>query len=102
MTKEMYKQILHTTKNAEKLDGIIPSGTLFSMMLDRGIRQVHRDTFHATLGLGRYALGLLWFRMLTGKSVADNGFSDLDVPASDEEISIVKEIVDSFVPLMKE
>ena len=23
MTKEMYKQILHTTKSAEKLDGII-------------------------------------------------------------------------------
>ncbi|MDD6980346.1 MAG: DUF4886 domain-containing protein [Clostridia bacterium] len=86
----------------ENLDGIIPSGTLFSMMLDRGIRQVHRDTFHATLGLGRYALGLLWFRMLTGKSVADNGFSDLDVPASDEEIRIVKEIVDSFAPLIKE
>ena len=84
---------------AEHLDGIIPSGTLFGKMLDRGIEKVHRDTFHATAGLGRYALGLLWFRMLTGKSVAENSFRDLDVPASEEEIAIAKECVDSFAPI---
>ena len=84
---------------AEHLDGIIPSGTLFGKMLDRGIEKVHRDTFHATAGLGRYALGLLWFRMLTGKSVAENSFRDLDVSASEEEIAIAKECVDSFAPI---
>ena len=86
---------------AEGIDGIIPSGTLLGMMLDKGVEKVHRDTFHASLGLGRYALGLLWFRMLTGKSVAENCFHDLDVPATEEEIAIVKECVESFAPIFR-
>lgn len=84
----------------EGFDGVIPSGTLFGMMLDKGVKQIHRDTFHASLGLGRYALGLLWFRMLTGKSVAENSFSDLDQPANNDEIAIAKTCVDSFSPIL--
>ena len=98
--KAMLADIQRTYKEvalAEGIDGIIPSGTLFGMMLDKGIKQVHRDTFHATLGLGRYALGLLWFKALTGKSVADNSFRDLDQPATDEEIETVKQCVEALV-----
>lgn len=101
---ESHKAMLSDVQEAYKeaaeragFDGIIPSGTLFGMMLDRGIEKVHRDTFHASLGLGRYALGLLWFRYLTGKSVAENGFRELDVPATDEEIEIVKKCVDELI-----
>lgn len=79
-------------------DGLIPSGELLSLLLRSGIEKVHRDTFHASLGLGRYALGLLWFRVLTGMTVSDNSFSDFDEPVSDEEISIVKACVESFSP----
>ncbi|MBQ8409566.1 MAG: DUF4886 domain-containing protein [Clostridia bacterium] len=85
---------------SEGFDGVIPSGTLFGMMLDKGIEKVHRDTFHASLGLGRYALGLLWFRALTGKSVAENSFRELDIPATDKEIAIAKACVDSFAPVI--
>ena len=77
-------------------DGVIPSGEMFAKLLKNGIPRVHRDSFHATVGLGRYALGLLWYRVLTGKSVADNKFCDFDEPISDEEIAIVKKCVDSF------
>ncbi len=101
--KAMLADIQKTYKDvaeAEGIDGIIPSGTLLGMMLDKGIEKVHRDTFHATLGLGRYALGLLWFRMLTGKSIAENSFRDLDIPATEEEIAIVKECVESFDPIV--
>ena len=91
-----YSEVAET----ENFDGIIPSGILFGMMLEKGIEKVHRDTFHATLGLGRYALGLLWFRMLTGKSVAGNPFCALDVPAAEEEIAIAKACVDTFEPLI--
>lgn len=80
-------------------DGIIPSGEMLAELLKLGIPKVHRDTFHATLGLGRYALGLLWYRVLTGRSVKDNSFCDFDEPISDEEISIVKECIDSFAPI---
>ncbi len=81
-------------------DGIIPSGKVLMTLLDKGIEKVHRDQCHASFGLGRYALALLWFRMLTGKSVAENTFCDFDEPIPEEHIRIAKETVDSFAPII--
>lgn len=81
-------------------DGIIPSGRLMQDLLANGVPSVHRDTLHVTRGLGRYALGLLWYRMLTGKSVADNTFCDFHVPVSQEEIALAKQCVDAYIPLV--
>ena len=39
---------------AIKSDGILPSGETFQNALAYGISKVHRDTFHADLGIGRY------------------------------------------------
>ena len=83
----------------EGFDGIIPSGSMLFALLENGIGSVHRDHFHASRGLGRYALGLLWFRMLTGASVAENRFCALDEPATPEEMAIARRVVDSFDPL---
>ena len=80
--------------------GIIPGGKLMQLMLKNGIEKVHRDTFHARYGLGRYALGLLWYRMLTGRSVAENSFRDFDRPVTDEEIRTAKACVDAFAPIL--
>ena len=60
---------------------------------------MHFDTFHADRGIGRYALRLLWLRMLTGKSISDNSFCDFDVAVSDGEIETAKKCVDAFTPL---
>ena len=68
-------------------------------LLENGIPSVHRDTFHASLGLGRYALGLLWLRMLTGKTVTGNTFNDFDKPVTNEEKAIAQRVVDSFNPI---
>lgn len=74
-------------------DGYIPSGELMMSLLDSGIERVHRDTFHASYGLGRYALGLLWYRILCGGDVESNTFCDLDEPISDENMLIAKSAV---------
>lgn len=80
-------------------DGIIPSGELFGALLQNGLERVHRDTFHASLGAGRYALGLLWYRMLTGKSVATIPFDDFDAPIDPKTVDIIKATVDGFLPI---
>ena len=82
-------------------DGLIPSGELFAQMLEKGIDKIHRDTFHASYGLGRYTLALLWYRMLFGVSVAENTFRDFDVEISEEEIALAKDCVDSFAPTLQ-
>ena len=53
---------------------------------------------HAHLGIGRYALGLTWYAVLTGRDVTENTFSDFDVPVSEEEIRIAKECVMEIAP----
>ena len=82
---------------AVKADGLIPSGELLSDLLASGVERIHRDGFHASYGLGRYALGLLWYGVLTGRSVKDNGFCDLDEPVSPERMALAKERVEALL-----
>ena len=79
-------------------DGIIPCGEVLQKLRDRLGISVHRDGLHATMGLGRYALGLTWLRMLTGVSVADIAYSKFDQPVTPEHMAVAKEIVDAFDP----
>lgn len=90
--KEAYKKAA-TAVGAEK---IIPSGELIGMIARKGIK-IHRDNQHVTLGLGRFALGLLWYRVLSGKSVADITFSDFDEAVKEEDIQFVKECIEKLI-----
>lgn len=92
----MFKDIEKSYASAAKAidaDFINPSGKLFAELLSSGIEQVHRDGFHASLGLGRYALGLLWYATLTGNDVSNNQFSDFDEYVSKSNIETVKQCV---------
>lgn len=77
-------------------DGLIRSGEMFGRLFDRGISGLYRDGFHASWGLGRYALSLLWYRVLTGKEVGNNSFCDFDEAVSEEHIRSVRSIVGQF------
>ncbi len=78
-------------------DFLIPSGKLFENMLKAGMLKVHRDTFHAKLGLGRYALGLLWHGVLTGREVKDVTFCNFDEPVTEKEIKTAKDCVKKII-----
>lgn len=80
-------------KNTVKPDFFIRSGETMSAMVDAQIDPVYRDGYHASLGAGRYALGLTWYRTLTGADVSNNSFSDLDEPVPAETIDEIKSIV---------
>lgn len=76
-------------------DKIIPSGDLFLRMSAQGLK-VYRNGTRATLGVGRYGLGLLWYTSLTGRSVMKNTFSRFDEPISPTYIDMVKRCVDDL------
>ncbi len=95
-----YKDMLNDIKAAYQTaaehigaDLLIPCGEVFGAMLESGIPKIHRDTFHASHGLGRYALGLTWYRFLTGKDVEDNSFRDFDEEVTEEQVAIAKKCV---------
>ena len=73
---------------AIQADGIIPCGTAMANAVSMGM-PVHRDTFHASYGAGRYLLALTWYKTLTGKDISNNDFDAFDEPVSDKEREIV-------------
>ena len=94
--REMLDDLVNAYKKAAEhigADYLIPSGEVFGTMLENGIEKIHRDTFHASLGLGRYALGLTWYRILTGNGIEKNTFADFDEEISPEQIAIAKKCV---------
>lgn len=93
---DMFKDIeISYKKAADAIDAdfIIPSGEVFQKLIASGVEKVHRDTFHASLGIGRYALGLLWYAILTGNDIVSNTFSDFDEEISNAEVSMAKQSV---------
>ena len=75
-------------------DGLIPAGKAMLQLSKTGL-PVHRDTFHANLGYGRYLLALVWFKYLTGRDISANNFSEFDVPVTEEERKIVIDVVNA-------
>lgn len=94
--EEMFADIKNTWQKALDETGadiLIPSGECFEELLKSGIEKIHRDTFHASYGLGRYTLGLLWYRVLTGNDISAITFNDFDEEVKDAEIEIAKKCV---------
>ena len=95
---EMFANIEKSSAQAAKdinADGMILSGKAMITAAEKGIK-VHRDTFHASLGFGRYMIALLWYKTLTGKSVLTNTFADFDEPIEASEIEIAKQIAENL------
>ena len=85
---DMYRKITDAYARAAediRADGIIPSGHAMWKIVENGIEKIHRDTFHASLGVGRFLLGLVWYGYLTGRPVSEVPFDSFDVPVTPEE-----------------
>ena len=95
---EMFENIREAYAKAAQTihaDGVIPSGQAMLNATKMGIEKIHRDTFHASLGAGRYLLALTWYKALTGKDISNNDFDDFDEPVSEEERKIVIKAVNA-------
>ena len=97
----MLDDVLRTYRDAAKGIGVayIPSGELMGKLYSAGVRPLFRDGFHASLGIGRYAIGLLWYRTLTGTSVIGNTFRAFDEPIDEKTVTLIQKTVEDFSPL---
>ena len=98
--KDMFEDIKRSYVTAAQeihADGIIPCGQVLFNATQMGIQKVHRDTYHASLGVGRYMLALTWYKALTGKDITQDTFSDFDSPVSEQEREIaIKAVCSAF------
>lgn len=96
--RDMYTAICKANEQASKAidaDGIIPSGKAMLIASETGMEKVHRDTFHASFGAGRYLLALCWYKKLLGKDITNDTFNEFDEPVTEEERKIVISAVNS-------
>ena len=77
-------------------DLLIPSGEVMANLYENGLK-IHRDGFHASRGVGRYALSLCWIKAIFGISVKGNEFCDLEEEITVEERKIIQEVVDTII-----
>lgn len=98
--EQMYADIQASYQKAAALmnaDAIIPSGKAMLYATKFGLGKVHRDTFHASLGAGRYLLALTWYKALTGKDITNNDFDEFDEPVSKEDReTVIKAVNKAF------
>lgn len=98
--EEMMGSVRETYAKAAKeinADGIIPCGEAMLKATQMGIEKVHRDTFHASFGVGRYLLALCWYKTLTGADISNNTFNDLRAEVSEREREIAINAVNSII-----
>lgn len=96
MSKEVFASYRKLAEDVQA-DGIIPSGEVLLGLYRAGISEIHRDTFHASLGVGRYALALTWFAVIYGKRVGELESFALDVPCEEQILCTARRIVDKTV-----
>ena len=95
-SEEMHKSVRACYEKMNKqvnADGMILAGELVQMMLSSGINPYLNDGLHMSKGLGRYAVGLLWYATLTGKDIMDISFNNFDEEVNPEDILTVKKLV---------
>ena len=79
---------------------LIPCGEAFIRLARRGIVH-HRDTFHASRGLGRYTLALVWYETLLGKSAIGNMLRQFDEEIDEAGIRAAQECAHEAVEAWK-
>lgn len=100
LQKDMYRDLEKAYAKAAtdiKADMIVPSGKVMQKLIERGITNIHRDTYHLSYAVGRYASALMWYKMLTGNCVYENKFNDFDEEISESEIEIIKTCVENIL-----
>ena len=98
--REMSKCVFDAYRQARSLidaDGMIPSGHAMLALAEAGKTPAHRDTFHASLGAGRYLLACVWYEILTGKRVTNESFSDFDTLVLEETLAHVRDVAHQTV-----
>lgn len=101
---EMFLKVKSSYAQAAKaanIDIIIPSGQAMENLRLANASPIYRDPIHASLGLGRYTLSLVWYSLLTGKDIAENSFNAFDEPVSDENIAIAKKAASDAVKMYR-
>ena len=106
---KMYNAIIDTVRGTiapffnqkagnKKITGVIPSGTTIQNMRTSYFEdaKITRDGYHLSYTTGRFAAGLTWFRTLTGLSIDELDFSNVEgLEFLGDDLPMIKESVNN-------
>ncbi len=98
---DMYKDIHQANLRVRELinaDVFLPGATVLKKAFDEGLTGFYNaDGHHASLGIGRYLMGLVWYKVFTGRPVTGNTFREFDEEISEEDVALAQRIVDEII-----
>ena len=101
--EQMFTLVRNSYETAKKeinADGIILSGEAVLLANKAGAENIYRDDFHMSRCFGRYMLGLVWYKSLTGRPIMENTFCDFDEDISEDQINLAKRCADDAVKIL--
>ena len=93
---ELVEKAYRTADNKINADGILRSGEAVGIALKNGLQSAHRDTFHLSLGVGRFIASLVWYKYMTGKDISSVSFNSFDSPVTPAESKIAIDSVNEM------
>ena len=96
-TIEMYDAVREAYLKAKELicpDAVIKSGETMMRMYNMIGGGLYRDDIHASLGVGRYLLGCVWYKTLIGE-LPKNDVKCFDSEVADKQIQLIRKVVDT-------
>ena len=91
--EEMIPYLKSTCEEVVKrtgMQGVIPSLLAMTSLYEELGNKIYRDDLHASYGLGRFALGCVWYGALFNKNPEENDFCDLDEPCDIQDIILAR------------
>ncbi len=109
--KEMYERLSRAYRAVSERLGLplIPCGDIIQALREKepfrygeGGMSLCRDGFHMSYLYGRYVLGAVWYRALTGNSLKDNGYVPQTTFAAGENarpelLELIRQVVEETV-----
>lgn len=111
--QEMYERLSRAYNEAARRHGLklIPCGDVIQKLrkippfvYEEGGISLCRDGFHMNYIYGRYALAAVWYKTITGNSVAENTYIPITPFAPDEKVDmeslrVVKDTIERSLPV---
>ena len=55
-------------------------------------KEIYRDDLHVSYGLGRFALGCVWYGALLNKNPQNVDFCELDEPCDEQKLELARKL----------
>ena len=88
----LIKSVYPSVAKKINAEGIIPSLAIVELLYKELGKEIYRDDLHVSYGLGRFALGCVWYGALLNKNPQNVDFCELDEPCDEQKLELARKL----------